>query len=673
MDAPGNPYAALAAIPSSAAATPTLPSQLPEVAGNPYAALLGGMPSNAAQGLRTMPRVQPSIAPSTDALARAEFERQPWYDRAMIGAGGATVGLWHGIEQVGAELGNKVGLVSNARLRQVQQMVDDSQPFIANSQRGGWAMAGSALPYIAGALGTGGVADAVGSAGIGGDALGAAARVAASHPFLTSAAVNAGLGAIQQVPSGGSRVANAGVGALTGFLGEGVGAALGKTGNAIAGRLAPKLASAIDAATEAKVPLSVGDVGSTPARWMEAIATKVPGSGQVSAFGRQADAVQAMASRMPQDVAPNVTARVAEGEEPGDILAQAVRDNYHNTLAQSRSHYQALDEAIHQSGAAPVQPTEAKAAIGNAVKEFPGIFTQGGADLPQSTQSTLSALQKGEPVPFSDLHQARSAVLSAQRNIAPGQNRYRAMLLAKVGAAIDQDMNAWTGEAAEHGHVWEAYKNAQDYYAQHVAPFSDKEVAPLLRSDYNAQSLPNKIGPQSYNTARKLATAGGDDGAEALRFMLASRAPNAATSGEGFSVPRFANEAAKTFNGPASKAVFNAPDLQRLQAQAEVARLAKRAGISANDVQTGAQAIPFLEGLGAHAAVGSVPGAAATMGAIGVGTRLGMGILRTPAAVKFYAADRAVNPTLARLLRAGAATGSAKLIQYLNALSAQGG
>ncbi|MHB1798543.1 MAG: hypothetical protein ACYCUI_09605 [Vulcanimicrobiaceae bacterium] len=592
----------------------------------------------------------------------------PWYDRAMVGAGSQFVSMGQGAEQLGAQVGHALGIVPQSTVNAIQTAVNNNAPFQAAATRGAWGHIGAALPYVlpaaagplAGALGVTADAPAV-SLGAVGDMIGA-------HPYAAAAAANAAIGGLQAVPSGGNRLANTGIGAATGALGEGLGAALGKTTNAIAGNFAPRIAEAIAAARDAKVPLSVGDLGNAPSRWAEALATKVPGSGQVSAFARQADAVHAMASDIPAQVAPNVAARVADGENPGDILAQAVRDNYHATLAQSRAHYDALDHAIADNGVAPVAPTEAQGAVKQAVSEFPGIFSQGGADLPKSTQTTLEAIHNGEPVSFADLHQARSAVLSAKRNIAPGQNRYRASLLSKVAAGIDSDMNAWTGEAANHAPVWDAYRNAQDYYTNNVVPFSDKGVAPLLANDFNAERLGNKISPQAYSTVQKLADAGGADGQEALRYMMATRPTNAATIGEGFSVPRYANDAGKTFNGPAAPRVFDEATLARLRSQAEVARMAKRAGISANDVHTGAQAIPLLEGLGAHAATGSVPGAAATMAGIGLGTRAGMGILRSKPAINFYAADRSMNPALLRLLRGGTAAGSAQLTQYLNGL-----
>lgn len=657
MDAPGNPYVALM---EGTRATVADPASIPDAPGNPFAAL-----SKGATPAHTTP-----TAPSPSELAKQTFDAMPWYQRAMVGAGSQFVSMGHGAEQIGAALGNKLGLFPAKDVQAVQAQVNNDAPFQANATRGFWGGAGATLPYVAPALagplaaGLGVAADAPAAS------LGAAGDLMGAHPFATAAAANAAIGGLQAVPTGANRLINAGLGAATGVLGEGVGATLGKTVNAIGGRLTPRIADAIAAAREAKVPLSVGDLGNAPARWAEALATKVPGSGQVSAFGRQADAIHAMAAMQPADVAPEIAARVAEGEQPGDILAQAVRDNYQNTLAQSRAHYDALDKAITASGAAPVKPVEAQSAVQQAVAEFPGIFSQGGADLPKSTQSTLDAIHNGDPVSFADLHQARSAVLAAKRNIAPGQNRYRASLLAKVGSAIDSDMNAWTGEASNHAPVWDAYRNAQDYYANNVAPFADKDVAPLLSNDFNAERLPNKISPQAYNTVQKLAQAGGPEGQQALRYILTSRAKNAATLGEGFSVPRFANEASKTFNGPAAPNVFGEDELTKLRAQAEVARLAKRAGISANDVQTGAQAIPFLEGLGAHAATGSVPAAAATMAGIGLGTRLGMGALRSPAVVNFYAANPTLNPLLARLLRGGTASGSARIAQYLNGLVA---
>lgn len=588
-----------------------------------------------------------SAVPNPQDLADKAFDAQPWYDRALIGAGGQFVNGWNGLKQIGAEVGNKVGLVSDKTVAAIQQQIDANAPFQAASTRGAWGKIGAALPYIASAPLGGGALDAAGLS-----------EFAATHPYLVAGAGSAIGNAIGGVPTGDSRLLNAGIGFGAGILGEGVGGAVGRGFNMATGRISPYADAILNYASQKGIKLSTGDLGSQGMRQVETIASHLPFTGQAEAQAAKASAMHAAAQDIPAEMAPYTAMRIAESQQPGDVLAQAIRDNYGRVSQQAADLYKGLDT----SGAPPVLTPNTASAVANATKEYPDIFQKGSADLPQSTQGTLAAISQGKPVPFSDLHYARSAVLAAKRNLGDG-HAFRAKMLSQIHNAIDQDMDQWG--AAGQPETLNAYRAAQDFYRNNVVPFHAKEVDPILSPSYNADNLAAKVSPGAHTTVERLATAGGDEGKDALRYILANSPVNAATSGDGFSVPKFANVASKVYNSPAAAKVFSPEELQTLRVSAEVARLAKRAGVSTNDMHTGAQLLPFAEAAGLHETTGSVKGTLASMAGVGAALRGVTGAARSAPVARYFMTPRELPGVLPWMMR-GAGAGAASPIIAAN-------
>ena len=590
-------------------------------------------------------------APNPQALANKEFDAQPWYDRALIGAGGQFVNGWNGLKKMGADAGNKLGLVSNKTLGGIQQTIDNDAPFQGASTRGAWGKIGAMLPYIATAPLGGGALDAAGLS-----------EFAATHPYLVSAAGGALGNAIGAVPTGGSRLLNAGIGAAGGMVGEAAGGVLGRGYNMAAGKISPYADAILNYAKQNGIKLSTGDLGSQAMRQVETIASHLPFTGQAEAQAAKAAAIHAAAQDIPAQVAPYTAMRIAESQQPGDVLAQAIRDNYGRVSQQAADMYKGLDT----SGAPPVMTPNTASAVADATKEYPDIFQKGSADLPQSTQSTLAAISQGKAVPFSDLHYARSAVLAAKRNLGDG-HAFRAKMLSQIHSAIDQDMDQWgaNGQAD----TLDAYRAAQDFYRNNVVPFHAKEVDPILSPSYNADNLAAKVAPGAHTTVERLANAGGDEGKDALRYIIANNPVNSATSGDGFSVPKFANAAAKVYNSPAAAKVFTPEELQSLRVSAEVARLAKRAGVSTNDMHTGAQLLPFAEAAGLHETTGSVKGTLASMAGVGAALRGVTGAARSAPVARYFMTPRTLPGILPWMMR-GAAVGATRPLIAANQVPA---
>lgn len=579
--------------------------------------------------------------PNPQDLADKEFDAQPWYDRALIGAGGQVVNGWNGLKQMGAEAGNKLGIVSDKTVADIQKQVDDAAPFQAASTRGGWGKVGGLVPYGVGSVLSGGGLNAVG--------LG---EFAATHPYLMAGLGGAVQNAIGGMPTGSSRLLNAGIGAGAGILGEGLSGVIGRGANMAMGKISPYADAILNYAKQNGIKLSTGDLGSQGMRQVETIASHLPFTGQAEAQAAKASAIHSAAQDIPAQMAPYTAMRIAESQQPGDVLAQAIRDNYGRVSQQAADLYKGLDT----SGAPPVMTPNTASAVADATKEYPDIFQKGSADLPQSTQATLAAISQGKPVPFSDLHYARSAVLAAKRNLGDG-HAFRAKMLSQIHSAIDQDMDSWgaNGQAD----ALDAYRGAQDFYRNNVVPFHAKEVDPILSPSYNSESLAAKVSPGAHTTVERLANAGGDEGKDALRYIIANNPVNAATSGDGFSVPKFANAAAKVYNSPAAAKVFTPEELQSLRVSAEVARLAKRAGVSTNDMHTGAQLLPFAEAAGLHETTGSVKGTLASMAGVGAALRGVTGAARSAPVARYFMTPRELPGLLPWMMR-GAAVGATR-------------
>jgi len=120
-------------------------------------------------------------------------------DRFLSGAGKGLVDLGRGTYQLGASIGHAAGLVSDDKMADIQNQVDESHHLdkpLMNTTAGK-------------------VGDVVGTA--------APALLVPGAGILGGAAAGAGMGALQPVPTGESRVQNIGMGAVGGAAGGAVG------------------------------------------------------------------------------------------------------------------------------------------------------------------------------------------------------------------------------------------------------------------------------------------------------------------------------------------------------------------------------------------------------------------------------------------------------------------
>jgi len=182
----------------------------------------------------------PEVAPwdSPGAQSAASAAPKPYdptddmstSDKVLAGVGKGMVDTGRGVYQLGASIGHAAGMVSDEKMAQIQQDVD------AAHDRDKPLMATTA----------GKVGDVIGAT--------APALLVPGGGIVGGATAGAALGAAQPVPTGESRVQNAGLGALGGAAGG----AVGKVFKTLGGFGVPmERQAAVDTLTSEGIPLSV--------------------------------------------------------------------------------------------------------------------------------------------------------------------------------------------------------------------------------------------------------------------------------------------------------------------------------------------------------------------------------------------------------------------------------
>lgn len=252
----------------------------------------------------------------------------------FVGMGAGFYDVGKGVQQFGADIGNRMGLVDDSTLQRITQegqaARDDFAPLRESSYsaKAGEFM-GKVLPFV------------TVPGGVQGRALTRAA---------TAGLAGAGVGAAQFVPEGESRGMNALEGALLGG-GTSLGmSAIGKGVNAVTGKTAPDPYG---------VPLTLGEqTGSPFAQRMESMLERAPSVLGIGAFRKkQNDAAQ--------DAASNFLAKYVADPVSGDI-AQGNREFVKGLYDEAKEIVSGVTEKI--------DPAKTKATASALLKRYPDIF-----------------------------------------------------------------------------------------------------------------------------------------------------------------------------------------------------------------------------------------------------------------------------------------------------------
>lgn len=342
---------------------------------------------------------------------------------AIQGVGKGLTDDARGVYQAGAELGHKAGLVSDDKLNEIQQNIDASKRQDAPLENT--------------------------TAGKVGDAIGAAAPMLAvpGAGIAGSAAVGAGLGALQPVASDESRGLNTGAGAIGGAAGAGLGrlvsGVIGGAGGANAARR-----GAVDILKDEGVPLSVGQTtGSKLATHVER-ASAITSDAPAEFANTQAQAFNRAVLRRVGVNDPNVTAAGQEILGPAKSKITGVMDDvadrspvkYDPQLESELAEIeQRIPSEITESDAGPVRTSLSNIVSGAAANDgvIPGT-------LYQKINSSLGALSKRPATAplVEDIQEAlhgalqRSAAPEDQAALAQARVQYRA--LKTIEPAVDR-------------------------------------------------------------------------------------------------------------------------------------------------------------------------------------------------------------------------------------------
>jgi hypothetical protein len=187
-------------------------------------------PSATSGGMPPLPEGATLDAPTAQHTVYDPTEGMSTTDKFLAGAGKGLVDTGRGVYQLGASIGHAAGMVSDEKMAQIQSDVDEAH--------------GLDKPLMDTTAGK--VGDVVGTA--------APALLMPGAGIVGGAAAGAAMGAAQPVPTGESRLQNAGMGAV----GGGVGGAIGKVFKAFGGFGVPmERQAAVDTLTKEGIPLSV--------------------------------------------------------------------------------------------------------------------------------------------------------------------------------------------------------------------------------------------------------------------------------------------------------------------------------------------------------------------------------------------------------------------------------
>lgn len=205
---------------------------------------------------------------------------------ALAGIGGSMVSIAQGVKQIGAQLGNKLGLVSDDALKQIQTDVDSTHADTEQLNKTGAGLAGNIVGQGAQLAVGGGLLGAIPKVAAAADALRAVKGIGS---LLPAAAEGAGFAALQPVATGDSRLGNAAAGGVAGAAGQGIASGIGKVAAGAAKSLSPEVTALAQRAEELGIPIR-GDqlVNSKPLNALRAGMDYLPFAGS----GAQKEAQQ---------------------------------------------------------------------------------------------------------------------------------------------------------------------------------------------------------------------------------------------------------------------------------------------------------------------------------------------------------------------------------------------
>lgn len=415
--------------------------------------------------------------------------------KTVTGIGAGMYDVAKGVQQAGAELGNKVGLVSNDTLSRITREGQEARDVFAPlKNQSTAAMVGDIVGRIAPWL-----------------AVPAGAPEGALARILVGAGTGAGMGALEFTPEDGSRVENAVKGAALGGAGAGVLAGVSKAYNAAATNPLAEITTQ-KLSDRFKIPVTLSELTGKANR-TDTLMERVPGPFGIKGFreAQQQAAKNAATEHFAQytiDPALDSTAAMKVANDAHlDELYNVVRQNAESIpQAAAPEVKQAAMEMLDRYPGVfdAIQDTHLKKILQNIVLDTKDRVVQvPGAPAPALNIGNVhavpdSASTTAAKFSFDDLWALRKGIGKEIGDASTGTAKGQ---LSAIYAAVSNDMDAML--AGHSDEAVKAFREANDAFKQYSLKFD------VLRQAYDKAMGTTGAGtagffsPQKYGTALK--------------------------------------------------------------------------------------------------------------------------------------------------------------------------
>lgn len=332
------------------------------------------------------------------------------------------------------------------------------------------------------------------------------------------------------------------------------------------------------------VPLSAGELrNSVSLKKGETALENMPFSGMPKFREKQGRALKGAAQK-------GVRQFKTGAEDPQAEIQQSLNTAYKQAQASSTKLYDAfrrsaerIDEPVStdhlQSAAHEILRNESTLPAALRNRQGTGLAQ----DLAETSQMDISQLAKTRQRLNSMIRDARKG------NVNGSVSNEQVAALQSLKKAIDRDLSDFAKQQG--GDVLKEYQAANQYYADHVAPFKDRALRKLGSDEFDTDQLLTmfvkhdrpKLAAKLYNNL----TPAGQQNVKygVLQKAFDTAAQQGVRGGAEFSPAKFATQLEKL--GDTKSVIFSPMERQQIEGLAKLARAAERGGQYAENPPTG--------------------------------------------------------------------------------------
>ena len=417
-----------------------------------------------------------------------------------------------------------------------------------------------------------------------------------------SAAQGALGGAVEPAADGSSFAQNvaqgAGFGAASGAVGEAVAPLVRKVLNRgeTDGPNRESIQSVLDAGERENVPVFFDDVTqSGAARRIGTANESVP---VVGGERNRIEQNQAAKNAAQARVTAARTELENTGGDPDELFEEiqgGLRDRLKEVRTEASAKFTAVTEALDPAGA--FKPKRVSDFIDRSIAQEEAKGTLANADLLSKLAAFRDSPQLANGGTFSEMQELRSLAGEAISEYYTGANaaigRRGVEALQQVKQALDRDMQDFAFEADKVS--WRAFKDANKFYADKVAPFKSRTFANLVKEDEPEKAwrflvssgVPESRAVRMYSNLTPR-------GRNAVRLAFIQEAFDEAAGEKAFSAAKMASLLEK--REAIAETFFKGRELGEVKGFTKLMRAVERSGQVAENPPTGARLTQLLAG-----------------------------------------------------------------------------